>query len=706
MEISTLQSISPTLILKSPIPHYKAKITCDNNGRVQGYLKRGGEHCYQPIAVKGLPDYLTKGAIGKTAKMLTSSYVKLQGNHLNVMPKGLGGIPPEEDAPKCFFCPISHEIMETPIVSSCGHTFEKRQLLQWIDRGDHTCPICQKDLNLNSNPDNWSMNHAIKNQIDEWQQKRMEPVCPRILSENPASLDTAKSNLFLQLAKYYLEQKNYSEAIKQCEEAIKDADNIETYAEYVQLLLIVNYPLKASKAFVYLARWHKREKNPQEVVKAYQKAIQLQPENKDFLEEFAKHLEEMEEKEEAVHCYETLIEISKKEEESFLALAKYYKKLIELEPNELKHYGAYRTLLKANGKREEVEKIKEKIFKIQGITWSDPEKAILKKKIEKLKGQHAMLEEEVIQLKASEQRLETAMQAFETRIVATLNAGLKEQKWNEEKQVRINSFINAIPGEIGRKAVQNAVEILRKNDPTVTELKLESNKIGTAGARALAEALEGNQTITQLYIQGNQIGDEGIQAIARTIENNPQIPLQQLSIESNRISDEGAGTLARVIEYNPQIALQQLALINSQISIWGAVAIAKAIENNRQIPLQQLKLGGNQIGERGAIAIASVIENNVQIPLQTLALSSNQIGDNGALVLARAIEHNPQIPLQQLDLRNNQISNEGALTLTQALKNNLQLPLQHLDLRGNPITPTTLAQIQALLQHKRNQQPH
>ena len=693
-------------LLKRSAPQHKAKITCDNNGRVQGYFKREGEHCHQPIAVKGFPDYLTKGTIEKITEMLESSYVKVQGNHLHIMPRGFGGIPPEENVPECFICPISHEIMETPVVTPCGHTFEKVQLLQWVNSGHSNCPTCQKDLKLNSNPNNWSINYAIKSQIDEWKQKNIESVYPKTLSENPTPVDAAKSNLLLQLAKHHIEQKNYSEAIKQCEEAIKNTDDIEPYVEYVQLLLIANYPLKASKAFVYLARWHKREKNPQEAVKAYREAIQLQPENKDFLEEFARHLEEVEEKEEAVHCYETLIEISKKEEKSFLALAKYYKKLIELKPNELRHYEAYRTLLKANGQKKEAEEIKKKITEMQGITWSDPKTALLKKKVEKLKKQNAVLKEEIFQLKAAEQRLEATMQALEKRIVARVNTELmtrqkttsanpREQKWNKEKQQRINSFINAIPSEMDKKAVQNAVEILRKNDPKITELKLESNKIGTAGARALAEALEGNQTLQQLHLQASHIGDEGAQVIAKAIENNRQIPLQQLQLETNQIGERGALAIAKAIENNRQIPLTQLILSNNQIGTVGALMLSRAIENNPQVPLQQLSLGGNQIGDKGIIALAKAIEKNPQIPLQTLGLGGNQIGDKGTQALAKAIENNPQISLQRLNIRYNEIGDTGAKALAKALKKNQSL--QQLNLSTNAIgTPGTQALAQAI----------
>ena len=669
----TLQLANSSLLLKWQALNQEAIIIHDNNGRVRGYLNKKGKNGCQSIAIKGLPTYLAKENIEKAAKMLKSSYVKLQGNRLNVIPRGLGGIPPEENVPECFICPISHEIMETPVVTPCGHTFEKVQLLQWVNSGHSNCPTCQKDLTLNSSPNNWSINYAIKSQIDEWKQQKTEPVCPRALSKNPTPVDAAKSNLLLQLAKHYVEQKNYSDAIKQYEEAIKNTDNIEPYVEYVQLLLKADYPLKASKAFVYLARCYQKENNHKEVVNAYREAIQLQPENKDFLEEFARHLEKVEEKEEAVHCYETLIKISQKEEKSFLALAKYYKKLIELEPNELKHYEAYRTLLQANGQREEAKEIKKKILERQRITSSNPEKAILKKKIKKLKRQQATLEMEVIRLKASEQRLEAAMQTLEIRIVARVNTGLREQKWNEEKQRWINSFINAIPNEMEKKAVRNAVEILRKNDLNQTELDLKVSTIKAAGAQALAIALKDNQTLQQLNLFCNEIGITGARALAGALEGNQT--LQQLNLFYNKIEATGAIAIARILEKNQ--SLQLLDLTHNQIDDAGTIAIAKVLEKNQS--LQQLNLTHNRIDNAGAIAIAIALKANQT--LQQLNLSSNKIGTEGGQAIAKALEKNQS--LQHLNLTHNQIGAEGATAMAKALRKNLSL--QSLALSSNKI---------------------
>lgn len=45
-------------------------------------------------------------------------------------------------------CPISLDKMKNPAKTSCGHVFEKENIIMWI-REKRTCPICRKELDLN-----------------------------------------------------------------------------------------------------------------------------------------------------------------------------------------------------------------------------------------------------------------------------------------------------------------------------------------------------------------------------------------------------------------------------------------------------------------------------------------------------------------------------------------------------------------------------
>ena len=47
----------------------------------------------------------------------------------------------EASAPSEYRCPISHEIMTDPVVTSDGHTFERRCIEEWLEKGNNTSPI-------------------------------------------------------------------------------------------------------------------------------------------------------------------------------------------------------------------------------------------------------------------------------------------------------------------------------------------------------------------------------------------------------------------------------------------------------------------------------------------------------------------------------------------------------------------------------------
>merc|ERR1711935_1238093 len=75
----------------------------------------------------------------------------------------------------------------------------------------------------------------------------------------------------------------------------------------------------------------------------------------------------------------------------------------------------------------------------------------------------------------------------------------------------------------------------------VTTWDLHGNRIGDAGAAAIAEALKTNTAVTFLGLKNNNIGDAGAAAIAEALETNTAVT--SLSLDGNSI---GAGITAFV----------------------------------------------------------------------------------------------------------------------------------------------------------------
>ncbi|MBW8309735.1 MAG: SEL1-like repeat protein [Candidatus Paracaedibacteraceae bacterium] len=197
-------------------------------------------------------------------------------------------------------------------------------------------------------------------------------------------------------------------------------------------------------------------------------------------------------------------------------------------------------------------------------------------------------------------------------------------------------------------------EALAKNT-TLTSLDLSSNGIGPEGAEALAK----NTTLTFLDLSFNEIGPEGAKALA----NNTLLKRLILDgnficsdLDRNYIGSAGAEALAK------NTTLTSLDLSRNSIRSDGA----KALANNTT--LTSLDLISNGIGPEGAKALA----NNTT--LTSLNLSCNKIGPEGAEALAK------NTTLTSLNLSRNSIRSEGA----EALAKNTTLKC--LILKGNNIS--------------------
>ena len=86
--------------------------------------------------------------------------------------------------------------------------------------------------------------------------------------------------------------------------------------------------------------------------------------------------------------------------------------------------------------------------------------------------------------------------------------------------------------------------------PALTELRLDANRIGDAGATALAHALAARPTPCGLRVLsfgnergGNAIGDDGLVALVEVLlSSTPE--LRELGLSNNRIGTAGATALA------------------------------------------------------------------------------------------------------------------------------------------------------------------
>lgn len=70
------------------------------------------------------------------------------------------------EIPEQFICPITQELMQDPVVTKYGQSYERSAILEWISQGKD-CPLTRQPLTLGG----IITNHPLRSKIRQWQVK-------------------------------------------------------------------------------------------------------------------------------------------------------------------------------------------------------------------------------------------------------------------------------------------------------------------------------------------------------------------------------------------------------------------------------------------------------------------------------------------------------------------------------------------------------
>ncbi|XP_060172445.1 putative E3 ubiquitin-protein ligase LIN isoform X3 [Lycium barbarum] len=70
--------------------------------------------------------------------------------------------------PKDFVCPITTDVLEDPVTLETVQTYERKAILEWLERGNATCPITRQKLHNTQLP---KTNYVLKRLIASWQEQ-------------------------------------------------------------------------------------------------------------------------------------------------------------------------------------------------------------------------------------------------------------------------------------------------------------------------------------------------------------------------------------------------------------------------------------------------------------------------------------------------------------------------------------------------------
>ena len=68
-----------------------------------------------------------------------------------------------------FYCPISNELMEDPVVSRFGHLYDRKSIEEWIER-EGTCPFTNEIMDFG---DLYPV-YALRNDIIEYKKRKVD----------------------------------------------------------------------------------------------------------------------------------------------------------------------------------------------------------------------------------------------------------------------------------------------------------------------------------------------------------------------------------------------------------------------------------------------------------------------------------------------------------------------------------------------------
>jgi hypothetical protein len=74
----------------------------------------------------------------------------------------------EEEIPECFTCPLTLGIMEDPLMDRRGRNFERDAIVEWLNRGNNTCPLTRQPLTYSK----LIPNAALRMRIERWKRDK------------------------------------------------------------------------------------------------------------------------------------------------------------------------------------------------------------------------------------------------------------------------------------------------------------------------------------------------------------------------------------------------------------------------------------------------------------------------------------------------------------------------------------------------------
>eukprot|EP01116_Phalansterium_solitarium_P011603 TRINITY_DN27338_c0_g1_i1.p1 TRINITY_DN27338_c0_g1~~TRINITY_DN27338_c0_g1_i1.p1 ORF type:complete len:632 (+),score=262.65 TRINITY_DN27338_c0_g1_i1:103-1998(+) len=193
-------------------------------------------------------------------------------------------------------------------------------------------------------------------------------------------------------------------------------------------------------------------------------------------------------------------------------------------------------------------------------------------------------------------------------------------------------------------------------------LSLSRNKIGDAGAKAIAQFIGSSRTIQSIDLSHNKIGPAAGRFLGLAMRDNQS--LESINLEKNDLGSIGTKEIAEALRVSPSTHLKVLILASNKIDERGAQDLSEMLRLNRV--LVKLDLATNFLCDAGATHFGAAIRDNKT--LQFLDISTNKIGDSGGRAFVSNLRFNTG--LRHLSIKNNSMTEETGEDLSNYIKLN------------------------------------
>lgn len=191
-------------------------------------------------------------------------------------------------------------------------------------------------------------------------------------------------------------------------------------------------------------------------------------------------------------------------------------------------------------------------------------------------------------------------------------------------KLKINFKFRGKPKSNGSDGLESA---------SVTKIKRvtkgpDKHKIGSYGAIAVFRALRVNRALLTLSLEYVAINDSAMSALAAALRVNTA--LTHLSLVGNRIGAAGARDLADALEDSPDSMLIDLNLRDNRLGAQGAEELGRALRENET--LTRCDFSWNQMGPHAVLGLLSALRDN--FALRELCVYGRDLAEDGTHYLA------------------------------------------------------------------------